>query len=61
MKTQSREHLAKIKVLEERKGFDLSNIKYKGDKKLLLRNCVESELGLHIFNEAFKGKQNKLY
>lgn len=27
-------------------GFDLS--KYKGNKKLMLRNCVKPELGLHI-------------
>lgn len=45
-------------VLEKRKGFDLS--KYKGlqhDKKKLLRNCVEPEMGLYIFNMAFKSKQ----
>ncbi len=27
------------------------------DKRLILRNCVEPKLGLHIFNCAFKDKQ----
>ena len=40
-------------------GFDLS--KYTGiDKQQLLNNCVEPKLGLHVFNSAFKGKQEKL-
>ena len=26
---------------------------YKHDKRTLLNNCVEPELGLHIFNRAF--------
>ena len=39
--------------------FDLS--KYEGvDKRLLLRNCVEPEIGLHILNIAFKEKQVRL-
>lgn len=50
---ESRDHMADIKVLEDRKGFDLS--KYTGiDKRKALRNCVEPETGLHIFQEAFK-------
>ena len=52
-------HHSSIDELQKRKGFDLfsySNI----DKRLLLRNCVEPELGLHIFNCAFKMKQVKL-
>ena len=40
-------------IMQERKGFDLS--KYKNiNKILLLRNCVESELGLHIFKCGLK-------
>jgi len=40
------------KALEIFKGFNLDN--YNGiDKRLLLRNCVEPETGLHIFNCAF--------
>lgn len=56
-KTDSREHDSKIIKLEKRKGFDLSQFKTLTDKKLLLRNCVEPELGLQIFNSAFKEKQ----
>lgn len=49
MQKSSREHMGTIKALEKRKGFDLS--KYKGiDKRKILRNCVEPETGLHIFN-----------
>lgn len=39
--------------LQDKFGFNLD--KYSGvDKRLLLRNCVVPELGLHIFNCAFK-------
>lgn len=49
VETKSRQHHAKISGLEGRKGFDLA--KYKGiDKRKILRNCVEPEVGLHIFN-----------
>lgn len=45
-----------IKRLEKEFNFDLSN--YEGiNKRLALRNCVEPELGLHIFNCSFKNKQ----
>lgn len=50
---ESRCHMAGIKDLEARKGFDLS--KYKGiDKRKTLRNLVEPETGLHVFQEAFR-------
>ena len=40
-------------------GFDIS--KYKGvNKTKILRNCVEPEAGLFVFNCAFKTKQNTL-
>jgi DNA (cytosine-5)-methyltransferase 1 len=58
VKKQSRNHNDGLELLKKRKGFDLS--KYQCDKRLLLRNCVEPELGLHIFNMAFKSKQNTL-
>ena len=46
-----RAHDKGIAALEERKGFDLKD--YKGvDKRLLLRNCVEPELGKHILDLA---------
>lgn len=49
----SREHHSNIGGLQERKGFDLT--KYKGvDKRYVLRNCVEPEVGLHILNYARK-------
>ena len=44
----SRNHHGTIMELELRKGFDLSL--FKGiDKRKILRNCVEPELGLHVF------------
>jgi len=50
---ESRGHHVGIKHLQEIKQFDLS--KYKSiDKRKLLRNCVEPELGLHILNESQK-------
>jgi len=57
--SKSREHDGTILELMKRKDFDLS--KYANiDKRLVLRNCVEPELGLHIFNYAFKLKQKVL-
>lgn len=46
----SRKHMGTIKSLEERKGFDLSKYKNIGRKDVILRNCVEPEVGLHILN-----------
>jgi len=40
-------------------GFDLNKY-YFHDKRKLLRNCVNPELGLHVFECATKGKQAKL-
>jgi len=37
-------------------GFDINGKDY-GDKRKLLRNCVDPELGLHIFEMAFKKPQ----
>ena len=45
--------------LQEYSGFDLSKYKVK-DKRRLLANCVNPKLGLHIFNYAFKEKQQTL-
>jgi DNA (cytosine-5)-methyltransferase 1 len=53
----SREHDSSIEILQKRKGFDLSSFKIKNDKKKILRNCVEPEMGLYIFNCAYKDKQ----
>lgn len=41
--------------LEKHFGFEIKKYEFlKGDKRILLRNCVEPELGLHIFQEAFR-------
>jgi DNA (cytosine-5)-methyltransferase 1 len=45
--------------LEEKLGFDMSAIKVR-NKGLLLRNCVEPEVGLHIFNCRDNLKQEAL-
>jgi len=45
--------------LEKRYGFKIRNYDIDGDKRVFLRNCVEPELGLHIFKEAFR-EQNKI-
>lgn len=44
-----RAHNGGIKKLEEVKGFNLEN-KTGIDKRKILRNCVEPELGKHIFD-----------
>ena len=45
---------------EERYGFDLS--KHSGvDKRLLLRNCVEPEIGKHILDCATNDSQEQLF
>ena len=36
--------------------FDLTEYKLK-DKRQVLRNCVNAELGLHVFGCALKNKQ----
>jgi DNA (cytosine-5)-methyltransferase 1 len=49
----------KIAEWQKKKGYDLSS--YKGlDKRKVLRNCVHSELGLHIFESAYKEREQKL-
>lgn len=61
-KFESRCHDEEIEELQKRKGFNLVEMDCGGiEKKLLLRNCVEPELGLHIFKCAFKDKQKTLW
>jgi DNA (cytosine-5)-methyltransferase 1 len=50
---KTRGHMESNENLMKIKGFDV-------DDKTLLRNCVEPELGLHVFNCAFKDKQTKI-
>ena len=41
-----------LAVKMKQQGFEIKNFyNYKGDKRTLLNNCVESELGLHILNQ----------
>jgi len=42
----------KISEMEEAMGYDLSSFKIP-NKRQILRNCVEGELGLHILKAAF--------
>ena len=60
VKKESRQHNATIEEMQKFKGFDLSNVKLNHRKDVVLRNCVEPKLGLHIFNEAFKIRQETL-
>ena len=48
-----------IPELELLHGFNLSEFRLK-NKRQVLRNCVNPELGLHIFKMAFKEKQEVL-
>jgi DNA (cytosine-5)-methyltransferase 1 len=41
-----------LKLLQECIGLDISGYKYKGDKRVLLRNCVEPEIGLEILKKS---------
>ncbi len=57
----SNDNIAKgvISFWEKKFGFEIDN-KFEVDKRVVLRNCVEPKLGLHIFKMAFKDKQNTL-
>ncbi len=60
-KKSNRGHMGSMKDLEKIKGFEGTDLgKFKVDKRLVLRNCVEPKLGLHIFNMAFKEPQKTL-
>ncbi len=49
---------SRIDILEKKAGLSLKGIKFKSVRKLqVIRNCVEPEAGLHIFNMAFKEQQ----
>ena len=50
-KTENRNHRdGTVESLQQRKQIDLSGYDIK-NKRQILRNCVEPELGLHIFNQ----------
>lgn len=46
---EASEHHSSLKHLYERKGFDLSAFKIP-NKRQVLRNCVETEIGLYVLN-----------
>lgn len=50
---------AQIPELQGLHGFDLSNVDIP-NKRQVLRNCVLPKLGLHVFNSAFKVRQEVL-
>lgn len=58
LKTENRGSRENRHFLAKRKGFELP--KEVINKRQLLRNCVEPEVGLHIFKMAFKEKQKEL-
>jgi DNA (cytosine-5)-methyltransferase 1 len=47
-------------ALSIEKNFDIKKYKLQHRKDTILRNCVLPEVGLHIFNNAFKKVQTKL-
>jgi DNA (cytosine-5)-methyltransferase 1 len=47
-------------TLTKRKGYDWDDLEGL-DRELVLRNCVEPELGLHIFNESKRDIQPELF
>ena len=51
---------AQIPDLQKKYGIDLSKYKLK-NKRQVLRNCVEPELGLHILNESIRDIQPELF
>ena len=52
IKIKNRDHRSgTVESLQKRKMIDLSNYDIK-NKRQILRNCVEPELGLHILNQA---------
>ena len=52
IKIKNRDHRSgTVESLQKRKMIDLSNYNIK-NKRQILRNCVEPELGLHILNQA---------
>ncbi len=50
----------KVGEWEKKMGYDLSRY-INLDKRKVLRNCVNPDLGLHIFQSAFKKRQEVLF
>jgi len=49
-----------IEIWQEKLGFDITQFELDNRKDQILRNCVHPKMGLHLFNMAFKEKQNTL-
>lgn len=54
-----RKHQGRIADLATKKGMDLARYNF-CDKRLLLRNCIEPELGKHILDSAIKPRKPNL-
>ena len=51
-----------LNVKMQQQGFNIKDFHgYKGDKRTLLNNCVEPELGLHILEAARKNEHSDLF
>jgi len=51
-----------LQVKMEQQGFLIKDFyKYKGDKRTLLNNCIEPELGKHILDCAMNSSQEQLF
>ncbi len=59
VKTIKRGIRESMEFVQEKVGFDISQYN-DVEKRKVLNNCTEPELGLHIFNCAFKEKQTIL-
>jgi len=53
-------HMKGMVDLRKSRGFDISEYKKTVDERKVLRNCVNPNLGLHVFKCAFKESQETL-
>lgn len=59
IKTESLSHIQnELALLENHFGFQIKDKVYSGDKRVLLRNCVEPEVGKHIMYYAENPERN---
>ena len=57
---KTRGHYLGVKGLKQLKGFEINGKGLARSGETVLRNCVEPETGLHIFQEAFREHQTLL-
>lgn len=50
-----------LSLLEEYFGFTISDKKYSGDKRVILRNCVEPDIGKAILDASISQAQEPLF